>query len=88
MSNYETLIVETKGKVLLVSINRPDSLNALNTNVMREITQVAKDADKNPDIAALVITGSGRAFAAGADIKEMADKSFTDMYMGDFWCMG
>lgn len=85
MSNYETLIVETKGKVLLVSINRPDSLNALNTNVMREITQVAKDADKNPDIAALVITGSGRAFAAGADIKEMADKSFTDMYMGDFF---
>lgn len=83
MSNYETLLVETKGKVLIISINRPESLNALNAKVMSEITQVAKDADLNPDIAVLVITGAGRAFAAGADIKEMAQKSFTDMYMSN-----
>jgi enoyl-CoA hydratase len=85
MSEYETLLVETKGKVLLVSINRPESLNALNAQVMRELTNVAKSADANPEIAVLVIIGAGRAFAAGADIKEMQPQSFTSMYMGDYF---
>jgi enoyl-CoA hydratase len=80
----QNIIVETRGKVALVRLNRPQALNALNGALMRELGQAidAFDADRN--IGCVIITGSEKAFAAGADIKEMADKSFTDVFFGDF----
>lgn len=85
MQKYETLLLERKDRVLVVSLNRPDSLNALNHQLMSELTKVTCAADKDPEIAVIVITGVGRAFAAGADIKEMQPQSFTSMYMGDYF---
>ncbi|NVK19964.1 MAG: enoyl-CoA hydratase [Methylocystaceae bacterium] len=85
MSEYETIVFKTKGRVAYITINRPDSLNALNTKVMEEITAATAAVDSHPELAVTILTGEGRAFAAGADIKEMADKSFADMYLSDFF---
>ena len=85
MTDYETLTVEKKGRVCLVTINRPDSLNALNTQVMSDVGAVAQEVDRDVDLSVAVITGAGRAFAAGADIKEMQSQSFSDMYLNDFF---
>jgi enoyl-CoA hydratase len=82
--SYDNLLVESRGRVGLIRLNRPQALNALNRALMRELGQAlsAFEADKN--IGCIVITGSEKAFAAGADIKEMAEKEFTDVYFDDF----
>jgi enoyl-CoA hydratase len=82
--SYDNLIVESRGRVGLIRLNRPQALNALNRALMSELGKAlaAFEADKN--IGCIVITGSDKAFAAGADIKEMADKEFTDVYFDDF----
>lgn len=83
MSSYETLIVETRGKVGWITLNRPDALNALNSTLIGELVSASKDFDADTGIGAIVITGSPKAFAAGADIKEMADQKYIDMYLDD-----
>ena len=85
MSTYETITFEHSDRVALVTINRPDSLNALNELVMSEIADVFAGIDRNKDIAVTVLTGEGRAFAAGADIKEMQPQGFSDMYVEDYF---
>jgi enoyl-CoA hydratase len=82
---YNTITFEHSDRIALVTINRPDSLNALNQEVMREVADVFGEIDRNKDIAVSVLTGEGRAFAAGADIKEMQPQSFSDMYVDDFF---
>jgi enoyl-CoA hydratase len=83
MSDYESILAETKGRVGWITLNRPEALNALNSTLIREIVTAGKEYDANPEIGAIVITGSAKAFAAGADIKEMADKGYVDMYLND-----
>ena len=83
--DYETILVETRGKVGLVTLNRPKALNALNSRLLEEILSAMQDFEEDPDIGAVVITGSEKAFAAGADIKEMQDKTYAEMYLQDFF---
>jgi enoyl-CoA hydratase len=82
---YETIIAETRGKVGLVTLNRPKALNALNSAVLSEVLAAMQAFEANPRIGAMVITGSEKAFAAGADIKEMQSKSYVDAYLEDFF---
>ena len=82
---YETIIVETRGKVGLVTLNRPKALNALNSMVLAEVLAAMHIFEANPRIGAMVLTGSEKAFAAGADIKEMQSKSYVDAYLEDFF---
>jgi enoyl-CoA hydratase len=84
MSSEKTILVERRGKVGLIRLNRPQALNALNRALMRELSEAVDAFEADGAIGCMVITGSEKAFAAGADIKEMADKSFTDAYLGDF----
>ncbi|MEA3021990.1 MAG: enoyl-CoA hydratase [Alphaproteobacteria bacterium] len=81
--SYQNIIVETRGKVGLVRLNRPQALNALNAALLGELGAAVDGFEANPDIGCIVITGSDKAFAAGADIKEMATKSFMDAFMND-----
>jgi enoyl-CoA hydratase len=81
--DYETILVETRGRVGWITLNRPEALNALNSQVMHDIVAAASAFDADPGIGAIVVTGSERAFAAGADIKEMESKSGLDMVMDD-----
>jgi enoyl-CoA hydratase len=81
--SYENIIVETRGTVALVRLNRPQALNALNAALLGELGAAVDGFEANPDIGCIVITGSDKAFAAGADIKEMATKSFMDAFMND-----
>ncbi len=81
---YENIIVETRGHVGLVTLNRPKALNALNAALIAELNQALDRFEADEQVAAIVITGSERAFAAGADIKEMQDKSFIDVVRDDF----
>jgi len=83
MSN-ETIIVETRGKVGLIRLNRPQALNALNSTLVRELSAAVEAFEADNAIGVMVITGSEKAFAAGADIKEMAEKSFAEAFLGDF----
>ena len=83
MTEYETILVETRGRVGWITLNRPEALNALNTQVCREVMAAASAFDSDEGIGAIVVTGSERAFAAGADIKEMESKSGLDMLLGD-----
>ncbi|MEV7927303.1 enoyl-CoA hydratase [Kitasatospora sp. NPDC088779] len=85
MTGYETILVERKGRVGLITLDRPKALNALNTLLMNEVVQAATEFDRDPEIGALVITGSEKAFAAGADIKEMQSLDFVDAYLGDWF---
>jgi len=85
LKSYETLLLEAHGGVLLIRLNRPKALNALNGSVMRELLEVATDADREPSVRVLVITGSEKAFAAGADIAEMATRDYMDMHKDDFF---
>ncbi|MPZ57038.1 MAG: enoyl-CoA hydratase [Rhizobiales bacterium] len=80
----ETIIVETRGRVGLIRLNRPQALNALNTKLMTELSTAVDAFEADAGIGCILITGSEKAFAAGADIKEMADKSFLDAFYGDF----
>jgi enoyl-CoA hydratase len=81
---YQNIIVETKGRVGIIRLNRPQALNALNKALIDELTQVIEAFDADDKIGCLLVTGSEKAFAAGADIKEMADKPFVEAYLGDF----
>jgi enoyl-CoA hydratase len=83
MTEYETILTETRGRVGWITVNRPEALNALNTQVMRDIVAAATAFDADEGIGCIVVTGSERAFAAGADIKEMEAKSGLDMLMDD-----
>jgi enoyl-CoA hydratase len=82
---YETIIVETIGRVGKITLNRPAALNALNTTVMAELLTAATGFDRSPDIGCMIITGSEKAFAAGADIKEMQSQTYMDVYLNDFF---
>jgi len=80
---YENILTETRGRVGLITINRPQAMNALNNQLLREIMDALAAYDKDDSIGVMVITGNEKAFAAGADIKEMADKSAQEMVTGD-----
>ncbi|RFA10828.1 enoyl-CoA hydratase [Subtercola boreus] len=81
MTDYENILVERKGRVGIITLNRPKALNALNAALMREVVVAAQEFDADHGIGAIVITGSDRAFAAGADIKEMATLSYQEVYL-------
>jgi enoyl-CoA hydratase len=81
---YETILVESRGPIGLITLNRPKALNALNAQLVAELTQALATFDRDPGIAVMVLTGSERAFAAGADIKEMEDKDFITAFQEDF----
>ncbi|WP_078310047.1 MULTISPECIES: enoyl-CoA hydratase [unclassified Mycobacterium] len=82
---FETILTEQIDRVAVITLNRPKALNALNSQVMNEVTTAAAEFDADHGIGAIIITGSEKAFAAGADIKEMADQSFSDMFGSDFF---
>src|SRR2546423_4899688 len=81
---HETNLVETKGKVGIIRLNRPQALNALNAKVNEEMAAAIDVFEADANIACVIITGTEKAFAAGADIKDMAGKSHMDAFMGDF----
>jgi enoyl-CoA hydratase len=81
---HQHLIVETKGRVGVIRLNRPEALNALNSALMTELTAAIAAFETDAGIGCLVLTGSDKAFAAGADIKEMATKSYMEAFMGNF----
>src|SRR3982751_245317 len=85
MMSYETILVEQRGAVTLVTLNRPQALNALNSDVLRELIDVFAAYDADDGQHCLVLTGSEKAFAAGADIKEMQSQGFADMYSSNFF---
>ena len=82
---YQTLIVEINDNVALIRLNRPDALNALNTTLMTELAEALTAADGNDLVRCIVLTGSEKAFAAGADVREMADKTFVDVFKNDLF---
>ncbi|NOZ41797.1 MAG: enoyl-CoA hydratase [Alphaproteobacteria bacterium] len=82
--SYKMILVDCKGPVGLITLNRPESLNALNGQIMDEVTRALRTFESDDNIRAMVITGSSKAFAAGADIKEMQSLSFVEAYMSDF----
>ncbi|MCB2124602.1 MAG: enoyl-CoA hydratase [Rhodobacteraceae bacterium] len=82
---YETLIVEIEDYVALIRLNRPDALNALNSKLVGELADAIIEAESNDKVRCLVITGSEKAFAAGADIKEMSAKTYVDVFTGDLF---
>ena len=82
--SYQNILVETRGKVGLVRLHRPQALNALNAALIAELSTAIDAFEADPAIGCLVITGSEKAFAAGADIKEMQSKTFIQAYMEDF----
>jgi enoyl-CoA hydratase len=84
MSTFEHIIVETKGKVGVITLNRPKMLNALSFGVFREIAAAVDDLEADETIGCIVLTGNEKAFAAGADIKEMQPKGFIEMFSSDF----
>jgi enoyl-CoA hydratase len=81
---YETILVETRGRVGLVTLNRPQALNALNSTLVGEINAALDGFEADPSVGCVVITGSDKAFAAGADIKEMAGLAYPQTYLDDF----
>jgi enoyl-CoA hydratase/carnithine racemase len=83
--DFKTLLVERHGAVALVRLNRPQALNALNSELLSELGEALAALDGDAGVGCIVITGSERAFAAGADIKEMSDKSYGEMYAQDFF---
>jgi enoyl-CoA hydratase len=80
----EAIIVETRGRVGIIRFNRPQALNALNLTLRNELLAAAEAFDADPAIGCILITGSDKAFAAGADIKEMADRSYIDIFNADY----
>ncbi|MBV9966929.1 MAG: enoyl-CoA hydratase [Alphaproteobacteria bacterium] len=85
---YQTILVERRGAVGIVTLNRPQALNALNAALVSEIGHAFDDLEADDAIGAIVLTGSEKAFAAGADIKEMADKTYMQAYQEDFITKG
>src|SRR5580704_4570810 len=88
MSTFEHIIVESVGAVGIIKLNRPKLLNALSFGVFREIAAAVDDLEADDKIGCIVVTGSEKAFAAGADIKEMQPKGFIDMFTEDFAAIG
>ncbi|WP_457972692.1 enoyl-CoA hydratase [Arthrobacter sp. D1-17] len=82
---YGNILVERRGRVGLVTLNRPEALNALNKATLDELVAAVSGMDSDPGVGAVVLTGSGKAFAAGADIKEMASKGYMEMYDADWF---
>src|SRR5258708_4441251 len=82
--NYQTLVVETRNKVAVIRLNRPDVLNALNSKLKSELIAAVEAFEAEPNVHCIVLTGSEKAFAAGADIAEMTGKSFADLQAEDF----
>src|SRR5690554_6911001 len=81
---YQNILVEKKGAVCVITLNRPDALNALNKALMDDLTAALDDCEADDAVHCVIITGSQKAFAAGADIKEMQPKSYMDVYKEDF----
>jgi enoyl-CoA hydratase len=81
---YENIIAEIRGRAGLITLNRPKALNALNSALIDELNVAMAEFERHSDIGCIVITGSDKAFAAGADVKEMADKTYVDAYLGQF----
>ena len=88
MRTFENIIVETKGTVGVITLNRPKMLNALSFGVFREIAAAVDDLEADDNIGCILLTGSEKAFAAGADIKEMQPKTFIDIFSSDFTAAG
>ncbi|HEY1544472.1 MAG TPA: enoyl-CoA hydratase [Xanthobacteraceae bacterium] len=82
--SHQHIVVETRGKVGVIRLNRPAALNALNAALIGELSAALDAFESDENVGCIVVTGSDKAFAAGADIKEMATKSFRDAFMGDF----
>ncbi|MFZ5749569.1 MAG: enoyl-CoA hydratase [Pseudomonadota bacterium] len=82
---YETIVVEIEDYVALIRLNRPDALNALNSKLLGELADAVRAADANDRVRCIVLTGSEKAFAAGADIREMAEKTFVDVFTEDLF---
>jgi len=84
MTTYQNILVEAKGRVGIIRLNRPNALNALNTALKVEFGEAMKAFDQDDGIGCIIVTGSDKAFAAGADIKEMADKTYNEALMDNF----
>ncbi|NHU85449.1 enoyl-CoA hydratase [Kocuria sp. JC486] len=82
---YQNIRVETRERVGVITVDRPKALNALNSDTMHEVVAAAQAFDADPGIGAILLTGSEKAFAAGADIKEMASQSYADVYLSDWF---
>jgi enoyl-CoA hydratase len=82
---YETIIVDVEDHVALITLNRPNALNALNDQLLGELADALTGCQNNEKVRCIVITGSEKAFAAGADIKMMAEKTFVDVFAGDLF---
>jgi enoyl-CoA hydratase len=85
VTDYENILVEQTGRVGVITLNRPQALNALNSGLLEDVVAAASAFDSDPGVGAIVLTGSERAFAAGADIKEMSSQTFIDMYLADWF---
>jgi enoyl-CoA hydratase len=85
---YQNIIVETRGPVGLIRLNRPKAMNALNNALIADLANALDAFEADAAIGAVVVTGSDKAFAAGADIKEMADRTYMDVYLADFITVG
>lgn len=85
MAEYETILVERRDRVALITLNRPKQLNALNVQMARDITDAARELDADESVGCIVVTGGAKAFAAGADIKEMTDLSYMDAHRLDWF---
>ena len=82
---FNSIIVEISDYIATITLNRPDALNAINAKLLAEVCTALEEADKNDKVRCIVLTGSEKAFAAGADITEMAGKSFVDMYTKNYF---
>ncbi|OIH85177.1 enoyl-CoA hydratase [Arthrobacter sp. UCD-GKA] len=85
MSDYQNILLKTEGRVGIITLNRPEALNALNVQLGTELLAAARAFDNDEGIGAILVIGSERAFAAGADIKEMASRNYAQMYLDDFF---
>ena len=83
--SYNTINLEIEDTIAIVALDRPKSLNAINSELITELTIILTELDKNPKVRVIILTGSEKAFAAGADIKEMSNKTFVDMFTEDFF---
>jgi enoyl-CoA hydratase len=83
--NYETILLEIHGRVGLITLNRPQALNALNAQIVSELNQALDGLEADSNIGCIVLTGSKKAFAAGADIKEMAELTYPQIYLDDLF---
>ena len=84
----QTILLEQSDQVLLIRLNRPEALNAINAMMMHELAAALVAADSDPSVRCIILTGSEKAFAAGADVREMADKGFVDIFNGDPFAAG